>query len=75
MGQKAGRSIGRTWQGGKAELETRWVESLLVLYLCVLSVFGLSLIAVRANPLTIRGNYCVGSHYSNSPQPDINQGI
>src|SRR5947209_4324966 len=33
--QKAGRSIGRTWQGGRQNWETSRVESLLVASLCV----------------------------------------
>jgi hypothetical protein len=49
-------SITRAWQREKGEsLEARCVESLLVVYLCVLSVSGLSLIVARDNPLARKG--------------------
>jgi hypothetical protein len=53
--QKAGRLAGRTWQGGKAKLRDTLVGSPLVVYLCVLSVSGLSLIVARDNPFGHKG--------------------
>ena len=46
-------------EGIKGCLETRRVESLHVVYLCALSVSGISLIVAMDNPLAIRGNYHV----------------
>jgi hypothetical protein len=39
--------------------ETLWVEGLLVVYLCAVSVAGLSPMVARDNPFAIRGNYHV----------------
>ena len=40
---------------GRQNLETLWVEGLLVVYLCVTYVAGLALIVASDNPLAHKG--------------------
>ena len=47
--QIAGRSIGKAWHERREGLESGWVEGLLVVYVC-----GLSLIVARDNTLAYK---------------------
>ena len=57
--QKAGRSIGRTWQGVKAELRDTFGRKLACCPRARAPASRLSLIVARDNPLAHRGNYDV----------------